>query len=981
MIKLTKIVNDGGVVLTKSVSLGADGSVVKTVGGKVFSATYSVLELEWSQFGQFLAELGHDSCIMPGVAVGGRRQGVIKTKAWIEENPDLSDGVAIRGKQDFCWGDGAKFLVLDFDKIPAGAEGIAVSPESVLTDFFKIAPVFAGLDYWLLPSASSWLYREDAEGTGSEDTLISGLAGLHAYFRLDAGIDVELVKEYLAVQLSLHAAEGGVYFTLQDGWQAGSGRIPVIVKRTIVDLAVFQPFRLFFSSGMKCGEGLVQKRGSALRYRESAGLAVVASDFAVSKESKALAGACERALKDAFMAEIGFGALKGAEIEIASKRDGVSAKGVREAWEATERGLVVGSLSVLMDDGSWVKAWRLKLFPEEFDRKTCHDPLEPDYGGVGAGGDNKAIVYSNVDKGRCSIVSQAHGGRTFRVVLDQQSVVEVLAMFSSVDEIEDVLGSEWLRLLMFDEGIDDRARERLLGKVQEKFAAGFASKSEVKDLLVASMGEGLEKGSDSGDVLRALNSKFATAEIGKAGAFRVLYRGSGGFDWHMQKKDDFLLSNNVSGGVVTVWSAGARKRVPAATYWLKAWPGRKHYSSVFFDPSQAPGELVQGDSSAKVVALNLWEGFTVAPVVGRACGCNAGRGCIQCFVNSGFSLDCCSAGNSRAGAGNKLAVDIVYWLRHIYECVCREDAAHFIWVLDWLCDVIQRPGGKRPGTALVVHGEQKGTGKEVVIAPLLRLLGGAGLMTSKMDNISGKFNAVMESKVLVFADEATWGRGHEVKSALKSLITGETLVVEPKGIDAYSVRNFVRLYAASNNEQAYPAEEGERRAAIFNISEHRKGQLDEWFYKFVDQDLGVLLDELLHWEIKSNLKLIPNTDSLRVHKEIHMAKKIDWVFWEYLVSAEDGLVWDAEGIGQRICYEILEKYFIDGGFQNFKHEGYSTLTWNEFKVRLRLFFERNNLIGSKAEGAQMNPVIRKKARHFILKPVSECTLLLKQLVE
>lgn len=991
MIKLTKIVNDGGVVLTKSVGIGPDGGIVKTVGGKVFSAAYSVLDIEWSQFGQFLTELEHDSCIMPGVATAGRRQGVIKTKAWIEENPDLSAGAAIRGKQDFCWGDGAKFLVLDFDKIPAGAD----DPTSVLTDFFKIAPVFAGLDYWLLPSASSFLWKEEA-GIAAEQ--LSGLCGLHAYFRLDAGIDVELVKEYISVQLALHSTEGGVYFTLQDGWQAGSGRIPVIVKRTLVDLAVFQPFRLFFSSGMKCGPGLVQKRGSAVRFFPAAGAAgnIVSADFAVSKESKALAGAAERRLKDAFMVEIGFGALKSAEIEIASKRDGVSGKAVREAWEATERGIVVGSLSVLMDSGEWVKAWKLKLFPEEFDRKTCHDPLEPDYGGVGAGsgGDNKAIVYSSLTDAmsKCVIISQAHGGRTFRVVLDQQSVEEALTMFSSVDEIEDVLGSEWLRLLMFDEGIDDRARERLMGKVQERFAAGFASKSEVKDLLVATMGEGLERGSDSGDVLRALNARFATAEIGKSGAFRVLYRGGGGTGegdlgggWYMQKKDDFLLSNNVSGGVVTVWSSGARKKVPAATYWLKAWPGRKHYSSVFFNPGKAPGETVLEGTGLDGIggerrALNLWEGFTVDPVVGRACGIGEGRGCIRCFVQGGFDLKCCSANSSaRKSIGD--AVDIIYWLRHIYECVCRENADHFIWVLDWLCDIVQRPGGKRPGTALVVHGEQKGTGKEVVIAPLLKLLGGAGLMTSKMDNISGKFNAVMESKVLVFADEATWGRGHEVKSALKSLITGDTLVVEPKGIDAYSVRNYVRLYAASNNEQAYPAEEGERRAAIFQISEHRKGQLEEWFYKFVDQDLGVLLDELLHWEIKSNLKLIPNTDSLRAHKEIHMAKKIDWVFWEYLVSAEDGVVWDAEGVGQRVCYEILEKYFIDGGFQNFKHEGYSTLTWNEFKIRLGHFFDRNGLIGAKDEGPRMNPLLRKKAKHFHLKPVEECRRLLKQLVE
>lgn len=954
MIRFTKITDNTG-VLTKTISLGANGELIRTGGGRVYSGKFEVIDLAWSQFGSFLTELNHSECIMPGIARDGLRRGEIRTKAWLEENPAAAanGSTLVRGKEGFCWGSTSKFLVIDFDKIDSS---VCSTAAEVLQNFFKIAPAFAAFDYWLLPSSSSYIYN-DISGEA-----ISGLRGLHAYFKVAGNLDADLIKEYLSTQLSL--SPGGVYFTLQDGWKAGEGRIPVIVKRTAVDTAVFQPFRYWFASGMHCGDGLSQRRGEA-QWFAAASTTAVSADFHISEASRREAAAIERSLRDTFAKQINFAGLRVSEIEIAAKRDGVGGKVVKQAWEAAERGIIVGSNTVKLDNGKWEKAWRFLLFPDDWNGATCHDPLEPEYCG---GASNKAIIYSAADTGRCSIVSQAHGGRSFKVVLDQHSVSEVLSMFESADEIEDVLGSEWLRLLLFNEGIDDRTRERLLSKVQTAFSVEFATRTQVKELLVATMGEGLEAGSGGtgeGPLLE-LNAKYATAEIGKAGAFRVLYKVAGESGWYMQRKEDFLSANNVSGGTVRVWQGGTRKLVQAASYWLKAWPGRKHYHSVFFDPALPAGEI-EGRG------LNIWEGFTVEPTRGRVCGNAPNRSCIRCFVDSGFALDCCSHCKGTAKG-------IIYWLRHIYECVCREDSEHFIWVLDWLCDVIQRPGGNRPGTALVVHGEQKGTGKEVVIAPLLKLLGGAALQTSKMDNISGKFNAVMESKVLVFADEATWGKGHEVKSALKSLITGETLVVEPKGIDAYSVRNYVRLYAASNREQAYPAEEGERRAAIFNISEHRKGQLKEWFLRFVDQDLSILLDELLHWEIKSNLKLIPNTKSLQAHKELHMAKKIDWVFWNYMVDIDDGLVWDEAGVGQHVCFELLEKYYIDGGFNHFKNEGYATLTWNEFKVRLRLFFEKNDLIGSKAEGPRMNPLLRKKAKHFVLKPISECKKLLAALV-
>ena len=64
---------------------------------------------------------------------------------------------------------------------------------------------------------------------------------------------------------------------------------------------------------------------------------------------------------------------------------------------------------IRLDDGSDVTVREILAKPSAFHRKTCADPLEPDYGG----GRNKAIIYADASPIR--IHSQAHGGIVYRL--------------------------------------------------------------------------------------------------------------------------------------------------------------------------------------------------------------------------------------------------------------------------------------------------------------------------------------------------------------------------------------------------------------------------------------------------------------------------------------------------------------------------------------------------------------------------------------
>ena len=67
---------------------------------------------------------------------------------------------------------------------------------------------------------------------------------------------------------------------------------------------------------------------------------------------------------------------------------------------------------------------------------------------------------------------------------------------------------------------------------------------------------------------------------------------------------------------------------------------------------------------------------------------------------------------------------------------------------------------------------------------------------------------------LLFADEAYWPGDKAGEGELKRLITEPTLVIEPKGVDSFQVRNSLHVIIAGNEEWLVPASGDERRFAV-----------------------------------------------------------------------------------------------------------------------------------------------------------------------
>ena len=252
--------------------------------------------------------------------------------------------------------------------------------------------------------------------------------------------------------------------------------------------------------------------------------------------------------------------------------------------------------------------------------------------------------------------------------------------------------------------------------------------------------------------------------------------------------------------------------------WLK-WPKCRKYKQLVFrpEPRLVAGELGLPDGDV----LNLYQGLAVQPKQG----------------------DCSRMRD------------------HLLHVICGGNQELYGYVMKWLARMFQQPD--RPGeTALVLQSGQ-GTGKNIVIDPLVRAFGGHGMILTRAEDLTGRFNDHLGTAVCVFLNEALWGGVKGQEGALKALITDERMMTERKRIDKRPVRNHVHVIVASNNEWAVPIDLDDRRFVVLEVSEARKG--DHAYFEGLAEEsqrggTEALIHHLLHLDISDfNPRELPKT--------------------------------------------------------------------------------------------------------------------------
>ena len=205
-------------------------------------------------------------------------------------------------------------------------------------------------------------------------------------------------------------------------------------------------------------------------------------------------------------------------------------------------------------------------------------------------------------------------------------------------------------------------------------------------------------------------------------------------------------------------------------------------------------------------------------------------------------------------------------LDHIKNIWAKGNEDLYNYILDWIAHVIQRPHEKT-GVALVILGE-KGSGKGIVVDFLLKIIGQHAAEVTAGHHITGNFNALLNEKILVVLNEATWSGDKQAAGVQKGLITDQFQTVRKMYCDAEVRESFLNMMYCSNNEEAVAIQAGQRRFTV--VETHNKyagvqtAETKVYFDKILAVDKGCFLKVMLNRDLSNvNLRAIPYTTAMQ----------------------------------------------------------------------------------------------------------------------
>ncbi len=194
-------------------------------------------------------------------------------------------------------------------------------------------------------------------------------------------------------------------------------------------------------------------------------------------------------------------------------------------------------------------------------------------------------------------------------------------------------------------------------------------------------------------------------------------------------------------------------------------------------------------------------------------------------------------------------------LRYIKEIVCTNNEEHYAYLMGWIARGFQKP--HLPAETVPVLQGEKGTGKGTLGKILAALWGNHSNHISSSKHLVGNFNSLLSNCCFMFADEAFYHGDKAGESVLKAIITEPHLTIEPKGVDAFQVRNCLKILMCANDNWVIPSSRDERRFFCLNVvdsfdSTKKKAQLFNEVYCCKDDDdvMSMFLDYLLSFDIR-----------------------------------------------------------------------------------------------------------------------------------
>lgn len=222
----------------------------------------------------------------------------------------------------------------------------------------------------------------------------------------------------------------------------------------------------------------------------------------------------------------------------------------------------------------------------------------------------------------------------------------------------------------------------------------------------------------------------------------------------------------------------------------------------------------------------------------------------------------------------------IYYVR---EILAAGDEMTAKWIMSWCADLFQEPANK-PGTTLVLIGVQ-GAGKSFLGEGIISKIIGSthSVQMNSIETLTDKFNSIADNKIFVQCDEAVHSHQRSIASKLKSLITDETMTIEPKGINSFRKPNHMHIVFTSN-EESNPVfidpSPHERRFTVVKVSPQHAHDEEYWtrFRSWVEMNLAKILRWLQDYRYKKEFIRRPiQTAAKRDIQRLGVDPEISWI--------------------------------------------------------------------------------------------------------
>jgi hypothetical protein len=283
---------------------------------------------------------------------------------------------------------------------------------------------------------------------------------------------------------------------------------------------------------------------------------------------------------------------------------------------------------------------------------------------------------------------------------------------------------------------------------------------------------------------------------------------------------------------------------------------------------------------------------------------------------------------------------ITPWLEHVEQNLCNKNVDVYNYIADWISFIVKNPGQKVTTAPIFIgdHGCGKG---DFFAIPLSKLFGKYALKNvTKIDNITGKFNNLLENKVFVVCNEMQSSENSKFLNAdsLKSIITDYDIDYESKFVNKRAGECVANLMFFSNHELPIRLENGDRRYVVIKCSNKRCKDF-KYFNKLHEvMEHELFYQTLFTWFLnrdirKRNFRAIPETeakqDMLEASKES----------WQHFFDDNINEFVEGDGYVSKDCYADYQTYCQDNG--------YAPYSLTKFGMKLKRFVD---IIPRKREG-------------------------------